>query len=118
MTKSWHIARDDHRLTLSRHPAPRFDLSAEASFPPLRRLPLAQMVRQDMWRRLRVLRGFSPVVEVTRTDTGLRLRAGGSVTGRFPKAHAEARIAALLHDPAHRARWLADARLTQGKDMV
>ncbi|MDA7428531.1 hypothetical protein PGB28_08665 [Primorskyibacter aestuariivivens] len=118
MTKSWHIARDDDRLTLSRHPAPRFDLSAEASFPQLRRLALAQMVRQDLWRRLRNLRGFSPVVEVTRTETGLRLRAGGAVAGRFPRSHAEAQIASLLHDPAYRARWQSCARLTQGKDLL
>lgn len=118
MTKLWHITRDDDRLTLSRHPAPRFDLSAEASLPLLRRLPLAQMVRQDMWRRLRGLRGFSPVVEVTRTPDGLRLRAGGTVAGRFPKPHAEAQIASLLHDPAYRARWQNCARLTQGKDLL
>lgn len=118
MTKSWHIARDADSLTLSRDPVPRFDLCAEASFPPLRRLPLAQMVRQDMWRLLRNLRGFAPVVRVTRTEDGLRVAAGGRVTGRFPKAKAEAEIRALLGDPKHRTRWQRCARLTQGTDVL
>lgn len=118
MTRRWHIIRDADSLTLSRHPVPRFDLSVTTAFPDLRMLPLAHMVRQDMWRALQDLRGFAPVVAVTRTDAGLDLRAGGAVHGRFPRARAEAQIQSLLQDPAHRNRWQRDARLTQGKDLV
>lgn len=118
MGKSWHIIRDDAGLTLSRHRVARFDVAARAGFPPLRMLPLAQMVRQDLWRCLQRLRGFAPVVQVTRTDQGLEVTAGGAVAGRFPKAATEARIAALLQDPALRARWQRSARLTQRKVLL
>ena len=118
MSRGWHITRDADTLTLSRAATPRFDLSAEAEFPPLRRLPLAQMVRQDLWRCLQTLWGFSPVVQVVRRTHGLWLRAGGQVNGRFPKSQAEAKIDALLHDPAHRARRQSCARLTQGHDVI
>ncbi len=118
MSKGWHIMRDSDSLTLSRHPDPAFDLWAETDFALLRMLPLAQMIRQDMWRMLQRLRGFAPIVRVTNTDTGLRVRAGGTVEGRFPRARAEARIAALLNDPAYRQRWETCARLTCGKAVL
>ncbi|WP_323763550.1 hypothetical protein [Marinovum sp.] len=118
MSKPWHIRRDAGGLTLSRQPVAQFDVSASAGFPPLRMLRLAQMIRQDMWRRLQGLRGFSPVVQVRRGDDGLCVTAGGAVAGRFPKAHTEAQIDALLHDPALRARWQRCALLTHGKVLV
>lgn len=107
----WHILREEGALTLARHLPPRFDLAAEADFPPARKGRLAQQIRQDLWRCLRQLRGFCPVVRVEEDGAHLKVRAGGAVLARsFPKAEAEARIAALLADPAHRARWLAHAR--------
>lgn len=115
MSKGWHIARDEDSLTLSRHPAPRFDVQAETEFPLLRMLPLAQMIRQDMWRRLQRIRGFAPAVQVHHTDTGLRVVAGGTIDGRFPRARTEARLTTLLHDPVYRARWERCARLTSRK---
>lgn len=118
MSRRWHITRDTTGLTLSRHPTPRFDVAAEAGFPPLRMLPLAQMIRQDMWRLLQRLRGFAPVVQVTQTAHGLRVKAGGGVVGAVPKAHTEAQIRALLDNESHRARWQRCARLTQGKDVL
>ncbi|TNF17724.1 MAG: hypothetical protein EP318_20530 [Rhodobacteraceae bacterium] len=108
----WHITRDAAGLTLSRHATPRFDVAAEAGFPPLRMLPLAQMIRQDMWRALQRLRGFAPVVQVSKTAQGLRVKAGGAIAGAVPRAHAEAQIRALLDNETHRARWLRSARLT------
>ncbi len=106
----WHTLRDAEVLTLARRLPPRFDVEASAEFPPLRRGRLAHQVRQDLWRRLKRLRGFSPVVEVRRRPSGLRVRAGGQVEGRVPPGTSEA-IAELLHDPALRARWRVHAQL-------
>ena len=107
----WVERREGAVLTLSRRPGAGFDLGAETVLPPVRsRGRLAHQVRQDLWRALQGLRGFSPVVAVTHAPTGTILRAGGQVAGRgVPKAHAEARIAALLEDAGHRARWLRHA---------
>ena len=63
-------------LTLARHLPARFDFGVEAQFETMGKLRLAQQVRQDMWRALRDVRGFSPVVHVEEQDHGLRLRAG------------------------------------------
>lgn len=107
--KRWHIDRQDGCYTLARHWPPRFDVCAEAMFPSARRGRLAQQVRQDLWRALRHLRGFSPVIVVSSTEGGLSLRAGGRALGPIPPG-TEERIAALLTSPAHRARWLACAQ--------
>ena len=108
--QTWHILRDPGALTLARHLPPRFDVAAEAAMPPMRKGRLARQIRQDMWRALRHLRGFSPVVRVEEVSAGLHVTAGGRVAARvFPKAAAEARIAELLADPAHRARWARHA---------
>ena len=68
----------------------------------------AHQIRQDMWRKLQGMRGFSPVVEVTATGPGsgqaLRVRAGGQVMGRVP-SNAAGLIADVLENPADRARW-------------
>ncbi|MEX0302130.1 MAG: hypothetical protein AB3N24_06880, partial [Leisingera sp.] len=69
---------------------------------------LAHQVRQDMWRKLQSLRGFSPVVEVTAEGQGLRVRAGGQVMGRVP-SNAAGLIADVLEHPGNRARWLRHA---------
>lgn len=118
MSRRWHITRETNGLTLSRHAAPRFDVAAETGFPPLRMLPLAQMIRQDMWRLLQTVRGFAPVVQVSQTARGLRVKAGGGVVGAVPKTHTEAQIRALLDNECNRARWQRCARLTQGKDVL
>jgi hypothetical protein len=106
----WHTLRDGDRVTLTRRLPARFDVAATAAFPPARAVRLAHQVRQDLWRSLRDIRGFSPVVDVTPDGPGLRITAGGAVAGPVPRAQANARIAALLSDPATRARWLAHAR--------
>jgi len=109
MSRGWHILREGGALTLARHLPVRFDIGVEAGFPRMGRLRLAQQVRQDMWRALRSVRGFSPVVRVEEREEGLVLRAGGRLDGPAPRAALEARIAALLACPAHRARWRAYA---------
>ncbi|PIE06768.1 MAG: hypothetical protein CSA74_10640 [Rhodobacterales bacterium] len=69
---------------------------------------IAHQIRQDVWRALRHLRGFRPVVAVTPVAGGLEVVAGGAVEGALPP-NAAARIADVLEDPANRARWLAHA---------
>lgn len=102
----WHILREGDVLTLARRLPVRFDVSASTRLPMGSRRKVAQQVRQDVWRALQNLRGFAPVVQVTRTDGGLDVTAGGQVAGRFLRAHAEAQIAAVLQDPENRARWM------------
>jgi len=107
----WHLIEEEGALTLTRLLPARFDLAAEtvlAGHGGRRRL--AHLVRQDMWRALRHLRGFAPVVRVWRVPGGLHVMAGGAVDGRFARAEAEARIALLLADPGHRARWMGFGR--------
>ncbi|SEQ24663.1 hypothetical protein [Thalassovita taeanensis] len=102
----WHIQRQERVVIVARRPGLRFDLSADAILPLCGKLRLAQQVRQDMWRLLRDLRGFSPMVRVEQADDVLHVRAGGQIDGRFPRAATQARLAALLADPAHRDRWV------------
>lgn len=118
MSTTWHIRRDATGLTLSRRPEARFDVSSSAVFPPLRMLPLAQMIRQDLWRQLQRLRGFAPVVRVERGAEGLTVTAGGTVAGPCPRSRTEALIGEMLHDPDLRARWQRCARLTEGKVLI
>jgi len=108
---SWHLIREeDGAVTLARRLPARFDLAVEGHLPEASRARVAHRVRQDMWRALRHLRGFAPVVRVWREEGGLRLRAGGTVAGRFARTDAEARIAALFQDPARVARWSGSGR--------
>ncbi|PJE29099.1 hypothetical protein SAMN06297129_1023 [Pseudooceanicola antarcticus] len=109
--KGWHILKDEGRVTVTRRLPVRFDLSVEAELPCARTVSLtrvAQQVRQDMWRRLQDLRGFAPAVEVSRSEGGLVIRAGGAladpVTGRVRDS-----LADLLESPTHQARWIAHA---------
>ena len=85
----------------------RFDLSVSMEFPRVSRRRLARAVRQDMWRALQSLRGFSPAIRVEPVEDGLRLEAGGQMDGRWPRAVAEARLQAVLGDPRLRARWIS-----------
>lgn len=107
--RRWHILRDGASLILARQLPARFDIGVVAEFPAMGKLRLAQQVRQDMWRALRDVRGFSPVVHVEEQDHGLRLRAGGRVEGPAPRAGLETIIAGVLACPRNRARWAAFA---------
>lgn len=114
MTRSrWHITRTDSSLTLSRRLPARFDVAAETVLPAGDPLRLAHQIRQDMWRRLQSLRGFSPVVEIAAEGQGFKVRAGGQVTGRVP-SNAAGQIAEVLENPASRARWIRHAGRGQG----
>ncbi len=100
----WHSHAEDGRYTLARHWPPRFDFAVETVLPPMRADRLARQVRQDMWRALQHLRGFSPVIEVETTEAGVRLRAGGRAMGPVPQKVRD-QLQAVLSDPDRRARW-------------
>lgn len=104
----WHILQDGDALTLCRHLPPRFDVSSRTVLPACAPLRLAHQVRQDMWRALQNVRGFSPVVRVTPQDGALMVEAGGRAIG--VTTGLAARIEAVLEAPARRARWVRFAR--------
>lgn len=110
MSDGWHILDDGAALTLARRLPPRFDLSEARQFPPLRRHVLAHEIRKDLWRALRDVRGFTPVVEISRDEDGLSVRAGGACDAALPKT-AQGRLAAVMDCPARRARWVRHARV-------
>ncbi len=105
----WHILREGESLTMTRALPVRFDVSADTRLPDGSRARLAWQIRQDLWRCLQDVRGFSPIVQVTRDGAHCRVKAGGRVEGRFAKAHAQESIATMLCDPGLRARWSAFA---------
>lgn len=110
MSKGWHMVRQENCLTHTRVLPVRFDVQALSTFPMLNSARLARQIRQDMWRRLQSLRGFSPVVEVRKDASGLTVRAGGRVEGSIPTG-TQAKIEALLNDPDLRRRWARCARV-------
>jgi len=110
----WHLMREGAVLVLARRLPARFDLLARTVLPlagrAVGRARLAHQLRQDVWRCLRDLRGFWPVVRIERSEDALHVTVGGALDGtRAPVERAEARLAALLADPRHRARWLRHA---------
>lgn len=110
----WHLLREGAVLVLARRLPARFDLSARTILPlagrAVGRARLAHQLRQDVWRCLRDLRGFWPVVRIERSEDALHVTVGGALDGtRAPVERAEARLAELLADPRHRARWLRHA---------
>ncbi|MDT8327166.1 MAG: hypothetical protein RQ750_07250 [Roseovarius sp.] len=106
----WYEIEEGGALIVARQWPVRFDLAVATQFPRGGRRYVARLVRQDMWRALQALRGFVPAVRVTRSAEGLEVVAGGEVRGRFDRTDAEARIAAVLENPANRVRWMRRAR--------
>lgn len=107
MTKPrWHILHDGDVLTLARRIPARFDLHVSTHLPKGSKLRIAQQIRQDVWRALRDLRGFAPVVRVADCADGLEVTAGGQVAGVVPRTQAESRISEVLEDAGNRARWM------------
>lgn len=108
----WHLQRSANGLTLARHWPPRFDVRGVATLAVpsdaadgLCLLRLAHQIRQDLWRGLQSLRGFSPVVSLTRQGNVLEVAAGGRAAPPVPPQTSDT-IAALLTDPRHARRWL------------
>ncbi len=110
---SWQTQTEGRTVTIARALPVRFDVSASAQFPMLARRRLAHQIRQDMWRALQNVRGFSPVVRVEPLENGLHVTAGGRI-GVPKSAHLTARIEALLNDPGLRARWIKCAAKRAG----
>ncbi|CTQ51334.1 hypothetical protein [Jannaschia donghaensis] len=106
--RGWHIWDDGTTFVLARRLPIAWDVAAETRLPDMGRRRLAHAVRQDLWRMLQRLRGFAPIVSVTRGPQGVAVRAGGAVAGRMP-TDVPGRIAAMLADPATRAAWLKSA---------
>ena len=105
MPKNWTVTQTDECVLFAFPEHTRWDVSAAASFPILASRRLALQIRQDMWRQLQKVRGFSPAVQITEAEGGLLVKAGGQIDGTFPKAYIEERIADLLEDPINRDRW-------------
>lgn len=109
MRGKWHIFREEDSLTVARQVPPRFDVAVSVVLPPAEPLRLAQQIRQDMWRAVQAVRGFSPVVKVEAQGDSLLVTAGGRVAGRVP-GNLASEIKAVLEDEAKRSRWLRHAR--------
>ena len=107
-TRGWWERREGATYALTRRLPLRWDVAADSRLPDLGRRRLAHAVRQDLWRMLQDLRGFSPAVEVVRAGDLCCLRAGGRVDGRRPP-DLPARIIEMLEDPARRAAWVRAA---------
>ncbi|MBY8974555.1 hypothetical protein KHP62_01975 [Rhodobacteraceae bacterium NNCM2] len=95
--------------------APGWDLMAEARFPlghpasaRLRRR-IAHQVRQDIWRAVRRLRGFRPVVRVETAGGQVAIRAGGRLMGGRASAADTGRIADVIDNKNNQRRWMAHA---------
>jgi hypothetical protein len=113
MTRNtWYNSVENDVLTHARRLPVQMDFGISADLPlpgAVSRLRLARQIRQDMWRLLRGLRGFSPVVQVSVSGGLARVNAGGAIDGVLP-ARARDQLAALLSNPRKRARWLRHAR--------
>lgn len=109
MSARWHIIDEGDTLTLCRHLPPRFDFSVRTRLEAGSRRALAHQIRQDLWRALQRLRGFSPVVSVRRDGGGWDVTAGGRAAAQVP-ASVVSRAQAVLDNPANRGRWQRHAR--------
>ncbi|MEM6438495.1 MAG: hypothetical protein AAF763_02190 [Pseudomonadota bacterium] len=84
--------------------------AAEAGEAARFRRRLAHQVRRDLWRALRRVRGFAPVVRVEGPEAGrVTVEAGGRLARSGAEAQVRAAAAALLADLALRRRWTAFA---------
>ncbi len=109
MKPRWHIKRGAGELVLARQLPVRFDVVASTTLPMGDPLRLAHQIRQDLWRALQRVRGFSPVVRLRLQGEVIRVEAGGRVAQPIAPDLA-ARISQVLESPVRRARWTAQAR--------
>lgn len=114
MSRGWHILRENDVVTLCRQLPANMDVSASVVLPAAGPLRLAHQIRQDMWRAVQNVRGFSPVVRIEPVEGGVRVTAGGRVLGPVAPGLRD-RIAAVLEDPAKRHRWLRNAARREAK---
>jgi hypothetical protein len=109
MTVRWHITQTERSLTLSRQLPPRFDFVVRTQLPPGNPKRLAHQIRQDLWRALQRVRGFSPVIQLDQTSDGWVVTAGGRAAGCIAPA-TRTRATAVLEHAGNRARWMRHAR--------
>lgn len=110
--RGWHIQRDETGVTIARHLPAQFDLCGETALRvarPVSRTRIAHQVRQDLWRALQHLRGFSPVVQVGQGDGLLTIRAGGRLSAATSQTAALRQLHAVLDDAANQQRWINHA---------
>ncbi|MCT4556976.1 MAG: hypothetical protein N4A61_02840 [Pelagimonas sp.] len=106
----WHIQTEEGALTLARSLPVRFDVSAQVMLPRCSKRRLAMQIRQDMWRLLQNLRGFSPIVRVEDAGDMLRVTAGGRMDQRaFPKGKSEEKLRDMLAGRQKNIRWVTYA---------
>jgi hypothetical protein len=108
MTTRWHIIKDAGSVTLCRHLPLRFDIAAKTVLPRAHPLRLAHQIRQDLWRALQKVRGFSPVVRLDPVSAGWAVTAGGRAAGRVAPA-VQGAAQAVLDDAHKRLRWVRNA---------
>ena len=108
MTKRWHILREGDVWALARTLPLRFDVVASGVLPLCHPVRLMHQIRQDIWRALQRVRGFSPAVRLTPAPAGWQVAAGGRVLGPVAPV-LEARLCAVLERPDNRARWIRHA---------
>ncbi len=108
--KNWHIVPAENGITLTRRLPARFDVQAQTTLPDGSLKRLAHQIRQDLWRALQNLRGFSPVVELIRVDGLVQVRAGGRIDGaQLVGAPVQGIIQDVLDAPDNRTRWVSNA---------
>ncbi len=117
MAKGWHITKGDGQVTVSRQLPARFDVAATTQLEGGNSVRLATQIRQDLWRALQNLRGFSPVVQITTVEGGVHVEAGGQLLGKVAP-NIEVRIASVLENPDNRRRWLKCAGYQRFKGSV
>lgn len=110
MSNRWHITQSEGRVTLSRHLPPRFDFAVQTQLPQGNPRRLAHQIRQDLWRALQRVRGFSPVVQLDQTPEGWAVTAGGRASGKIAPT-TSAKASAVLEHAGNLARWLRHARI-------
>lgn len=107
--RSWQMSCTDGVTTLARQMPVRFDIVAETTLPQAPHGVVAHQIRQDIWRALQAVRGFSPVISVRDEGELIRIRAGGRLAVPVTDA-LRGRIQDVLDNPANRRRWLIHAR--------
>jgi len=117
MAKGWHITKSEGQVTVSRQLPARFDVAVQTQLAGGNAARLAMQIRQDLWRALQNVRGFSPVVQITSVDDHMNVQAGGRVMGKVT-ANLSAEIAAVLENTENRSRWLKCAGYQRLKGSV
>ena len=115
MRGRWHILHENGDWVLARHLPVRFDLMARGAIAWCHPVRLMHQIRQDVWRALQGLRGFSPVVRLARIVEGWSIEAGGRVTGPVAPVW-EARLIGVLENGHHKARWQRHAGPWEGRE--